>query len=71
MEKRDRRRDRKRKGVRKGVRVREGCATADMAHENFYDFYALASAHLEIRFNSLNFKKLPPLSLAPSADRGP
>lgn len=39
---------------------------ADTTHENFYDFYALASAHLEIRFNSLNFKKLPSLSLAPS-----
>jgi hypothetical protein len=36
-------------------------------YENFYDFYALAPAHLEIRFNSLNFKKLPPLPLAPSA----
>lgn len=40
-------------------------AAADTAHENFYDFYALAPAHLEIRFNSLNFKKLPLLSLAP------
>lgn len=40
---------------------------ADTAYENFYDFYALAPAHLEIRFNSLNFKKLPPLSLASSA----
>lgn len=40
-------------------------AGADTVYENFYDFYALAPAHLEIRFNSLNFKKLPPLSLAP------
>lgn len=40
-------------------------AGAGTAYENFYDFYALAPAHLEIRFNSLNFKKLPPLSLAP------
>lgn len=39
----------------------------DTAYENFYDFYALAPAHLEIRFNSLNFKKLPPLSLSSSA----
>lgn len=44
---------------------REGGFTV-AAYENFYDFYALAPAHLEIRFNSLNFKKLPPLSLAPS-----
>lgn len=46
-----------------------GCC-GGTAHENFYDFYALAPAHLEIRFNSLNFKKLPLLSLAPSVDRG-
>jgi len=45
----------------------EWVTAADTEYENFYDFYALAPAHLEIRFNSLNFKKLPPLPLAPSA----
>lgn len=42
---------------------------------NFYDFHARAPAHLEIRFNSLNFKKLPPLprrsALHPSWERVP
>lgn len=52
------------------LRERAGEDVAGTAHENFYDFYALAPAHLEIRFNSLNFKKLPLLSLAPSVDRG-
>lgn len=50
--------------------VGAGEGVAGTAHENFYDFYALAPAHLEIRFNSLNFKKLPLLSLAPFVDRG-
>jgi len=50
---------------RRGEERRRKRVAADTAHENFYDFYALAPAHLEIRFNSLNFKKLPPLSLTP------
>lgn len=53
---------------REEERRREMIVSADtVAYENFYDFYALAPAHLEIRFNSLNFKKLPPLSLTSSA----
>lgn len=43
-----------------------------IAASNFYDFHARAPAHLEIRFNSLNFKKLPPLprrsALHPSSE---
>lgn len=39
-------------------RVEKGLAVAS----SFYHFSARAPAYLEIRFNSLNFKKLPPLS---------
>lgn len=65
--------EKQKRGKREVASWGEGGAGEDVAgtaHENFYDFYALAPAHLEIRFNSLNFKKLPLFSLAPSVDRG-
>lgn len=60
--KKQKRNEREEKGPRGRV------IAVDTAYVNFYDFYALAPAHLEIRFNSLNFKKLPFLSPAPSTD---
>lgn len=40
-----------------------------MQHTRIFTIFTLAPAHLEIRFNSLNFKILSPLSLVPSANR--